>query len=110
MATPRSSNERIRRKIRAKKIRPKNIDLPGRIAPKKTANNDPRRNNGVERHDIDKEENNKVLAKEFIDLYQGRYEGDKKKFKWLIPELIDKAANGPFSMKRLLELKEELEA
>ena len=43
MATPKSTGERIQRHMRPTKVTPAQVDMPGRVSPKKTANNDPHR-------------------------------------------------------------------
>lgn len=105
MATPKSANERIRRKMRKgnkKKSNAGSKDMPGRIVSKKPANNDPHRNR---RH----------LAKEFLEYYRGNSIDNPRKFKRLIEDLIDVAviaANEvkfPLSIDRLSQMREEID-
>ena len=100
MATPRSANERIRRKIRGKKIGKQDSDYAGRIQVKKTGNNDPRRNRG--------------MAEEFLKFYRGNEIDDLGRFSFLIEKMIDLAidnagaGNFPFKLSRLQEMKESI--
>jgi len=101
MAIPKSANERIRRKLRKKKVGPDSTSMPGRITVKKTANNDPNRN--------------RKMSEEFLRLYRGENVGDIVRFKKLVENLISiatAAANEvqfPLSLTRLVELKENIE-
>lgn len=102
MAIPKSANERIRRKLRAKKVGPNSTSMPGRITVKKTADNDPNRN--------------RRKSEEFLRWYKGDNNVENTiRFKNLVENLISiatAAANEvefPFSLTRLVELKENIE-
>lgn len=100
MAIPKSTNERIRRKLRSKKVGPKGKDLTGRIVVKKPANNDPRRN--------------RKISQDFLEWYRGSKIDDPNKFSVLVEKLIDIAIEAsdkvqfPFSISRLNELRESI--
>lgn len=105
MAIPKSANERIRRKIRSKKITPKDDDLTGRITVKKTANNDPNRNK------------RKKVAEGFLKFYkEGVLDNADNNYGKIVEDLISVAVEAgdnihfPFKMSRLVQLKEMLES
>lgn len=100
MATPKSANERIRRKLRKKKTNPSEIDMPGRVQAKKQGNNDPRRN--------------RPMSEEFLKFYRGDQIEKPNRFCSLIDKMIDIAveaggkANFPFKINRLQEMRESV--
>lgn len=100
MATPKSANERIRRKLRKKKTTPAEVDMPGKVQVKKQGNNDPRRNN--------------YMSEEFLKFYRGNEIESPKKFSSLIDKMINIAieAGGkvdfPFKIDRLQEMRESV--
>jgi len=106
MATPKSANERIRRKLRKKKVSPDNPsgDQVGKVVSKKPANNDPDR-----KHRIYKDE----IAKEFLDFYKTG-DGPSLNFLPLIENLISIAVENagrhdlPYELGRLNELRESV--
>lgn len=103
MAIPKSANERIRRKIRSKKVTPKSNDFTGRIVVKKTADNDPRRNK-------------RKVSEEFLKFYREGIIGDcADDYIRIIENLIKVAVEAgddiefPFKISRLVELREMVE-
>jgi hypothetical protein len=99
MSTPKSTNERIRRKLRPRKIAPDTKEPERKMIMKKTGNNDPTRNRGQ-------------IAKEFVEYYKGNGE-PKTEYLPLIEKLIGKNISSegkfPMSLSRLSEMKEEIE-
>jgi len=106
MAIPKSANERIRRKLRSKKVTPSGDDYTGRITVKKTANNDPNRNN--------RGNNKRKVSEEFLKWYRGDNIDNPSKFNKLLENLIDVAVEAggeisfPLKLSRLVELKESI--
>jgi hypothetical protein len=100
MAIPKSVRERIHRKTRGKKVTPGGIDLPGRIAVKKTADNDP----GTS--DLDE----KKFAEDLVKFYKGGepiIDEDVIEFiDLLIDESIGMEGKHPLKVERLSEMKE----
>lgn len=97
MATPKSANERIRRKLRRKKITPSGIDLTGRVVSKKPANNDPDRKHRI--------------AREFVEFYKTGI-NPKVEYKQIIEDLLSLAIENagkielPYTIDRLEYLNE----
>lgn len=100
MAIPKSVRERIHRKTRVKKVTPNDVSMAGRIAVKKTADNDP--NNG--------ELDEKKFAEDLIKFYKGGepiIDEDVIDFlDVLIDESIDMEGKHPLKVERLNEMKE----
>ncbi len=103
MATPKSADERIKRKIRLKKPHTPHDDhdLPGRIAVKKTGNNDPRRNKP------------KLTAESFMKFYKGESVAPDVELTMVMVEKLIKFAmhfegKFPFKIARLTEMRESL--
>jgi hypothetical protein len=97
--TARSSNERIRRKLRIKKSKPSTEkDFDGRIVSKKHSNPDPERKHRI--------------AKEFVEFYKGNKTEKREEFPVIIENLISIAAENagqcklPYTIERLMQLKE----
>lgn len=105
MAIPKSANERIRRKLRGKKVGPAGRDDTGRVVVKKTANNDPNRNNGNSKRKV---------SEDFLKWYRGENVENPARFTRLLENLIAVAieAGGevqfPLELSRLVELKESI--
>lgn len=102
MTTPKSANERLRRKLRMKKKTKREKDMPGRIVVKKSADNDPNRI--------------KKVSEDFVKLYKGEKIENPRRFSGLIDDLIDisielggKNTSFPVRLNRLQELKEEID-
>lgn len=102
MATPKSANERIRRKFRSKNKRSKNKSMSGRVVVKKSANNNPNRI--------------KQMSESFVKFYKNNDVENPGQFKNLVNQLIDisielsgKNSAFPFKLERLRELKEHIE-
>lgn len=107
MPNPASTNERIRRKLRPKKVSPDDPagDSTGKVVSKKSANNDPERKHRV--------------AKEFVEFYKTGSSDNPKQFVQLLEHLISMSIeNGgklelPYNLSRLQELntllKEDVE-
>jgi hypothetical protein len=101
MATPKSANERLRRKLRVKKKGVKDKNISSKVQKKKSADNDPRPLK-------DK------LAEDFVRFYKTG-ECVNPRISRLVDTLIDisielKGENKsfPFRLNRLVELKEQL--
>lgn len=109
MTTPKSANERIRRKVRKKKASPKDKSMTGRIVKKKSANNDPNKN-----HSDAVNKRRHMAAEEFLKLYRGEDVENPDRFYNLVENLIEVCieAGGkvkyPFKISRLCELRESL--
>jgi hypothetical protein len=100
MAIPKSVRERIHRKTRGKKISPDEVSMPGRIAVKKTADNDPNTS------DIDE----KKFAEDIVKFYKGGEPIIDKDVIGFIDILIDESikmeGKYPLTIERLNEMKE----
>lgn len=107
MAIPKSANERIRRRLRRKKIGPKSTDMVGRVVVKKTADNDPDRNNG---------NHHEGMSEEFLRWYKGDDIPNTGRFRQLVESLLSVGIEAagemefPFSISRLTELRESIGA
>jgi hypothetical protein len=102
MAIPKSTLERIMRKVRLKKpFKSKTPDFTGRIVPKKTGNNDPTRNHCD-------------LSENVYKLYNGdEVECDINEMLQITNKLISQCSDVdqfPMSLERLVEMREELES
>ena len=99
MAIPKSTNERIRRKIRLPKVGPSHKLSKGKVVVKKSGDNDPRRNK------------KKKIAKEFVEYYKGKGY-PKKNFNMIVEKLIERSiyneGNSEFNLSRLSEMREEI--
>lgn len=105
MATPKSANERIRRKLRRTRkflnkddnSKIKDININGRLQVKKSGNNDPRRNRG--------------MSEEFLSFYRGKTVDNPERFNKIIDEMINIAVelggkyDFPFKINRLNDMK-----
>lgn len=100
MATPKSSVERVLRKIRLKKpFKSRDPNFTGRIVPKKTGDNDPTRNHSD-------------LSEDIYKLYNGdEIECDVKSALEATNKLISKCVDSelPLSFERLIEMRDELQ-
>jgi hypothetical protein len=100
MAIPKSVRERIHRKVRGKKVTPDSVNIAGRIAVKKTADNDPNIS------DIDE----KKFAEDIVKFYRGgepMIDEDVIGFiDILIDESIKMEGKHPLKVERLNEMKE----
>jgi len=100
MAIPKSVRERVRRKTRGKKVSPDGVDMAGRIAVKKTADNDPGNS------ELDK----KKFAEDVVKFYKGGepiIDEDMIGFiDLLIDESISSDGRSPFKIERLSEMKD----
>jgi len=109
MAIPKSANERIRRKIRKKKVEPKGRDDTGRVVVKKTANNDPNRNNR------NRNSKKRKVSEDFLKWYRGGNVDNPNRFEKLLEDLITVAVEAggeipfPLELSRLVELKESID-
>jgi len=100
MAVPKSTNERIRRKLRSKKMGPSLGRPEQRHNVKKTGNNDPDRNHSK-------------LSEEFLQWYKGIEIKDPQRFTCALDKLLmineELGRNvmvSPFSTYRLLAMRE----
>ncbi len=100
MTIPKSVRERIHRKTRGKKVSPDGVDMAGRIAVKKTADNDPGNS------ELDK----KKFAEDVVKFYKGGepiIDEDMIGFiDLLIDESISSNGESPFKIERLSEMKD----
>lgn len=112
MATQKSTNERIRRKLRPTKIGPSDKKIASGTDIKKKADNNPNR-----RHSsfVNKRRHKKrEVAESFLKLYRGEEVENPGRFKNLIENLIKinieavGKINFPFTMERLCELRESI--
>lgn len=100
MATPKSANERIRRKVRRTKVTPDGKDIDSKVTVKKPADNDPRRNKP------------EGISEDFLRLYKGQEVENVGRFRSLIDNMINVAVeaagevNFPFNLSRLQELQQ----
>lgn len=100
MAIPKSVRERIHRKTRGKKVTPDGVSMPGRVAVKKTANNDPGNS------DLDE----KKFAEDLIKFYKGGEPIIDEDIICLIDLLMDESikedGKHPLKVERLSEMKD----